>query len=519
MSEYAAFSGQLSAFSKRSAACRHPSLTRLRLTATPWRVTHHSCHGVAVRRSRASLITHHLSPRCAFTLVELIVSVAILLALMAMIGMIFSTAGKASGTAQASTALYRQLRQITENIRLDLQYTKPGAGVMAIAGVTATAYATPEDQANKAATGLHRADVLMLLTQREFEPFVYSGTASFDTYQQVIYGHANLGRLNPESDDWIGGAASTKIRTVEGDPSAIPASQWHLARRIIGFPANALSGNNTAAWPLTSKNFTGQVPLAQYADVTTFPWSLLDSDIKKAYGYFEYNGSNLETYYAWDASDAANKFLCWPSLGDAGKRLFKGGHWYSVDSSVATGWSRTELPGPATYEPSLPVGTLPTPGDFWLKTFYENGLSRPLLDPNPPAGRTRERRLAAYFLPGCADFQVEYTYDDPQELAIGTNGSVTLSPSHDLLNDYGATLVPNVAPRAIHWLSVDPGQKIVWARLPAKPSDYSTADAQDLRDRTHPFRWPTAVRITIRVYDPSHRLTEPVTQTIVHAWQ
>ena len=49
------------------------------------------------------------SARSAFTLTELLVSIGILMGMMAMMAMVFTTATRASGQAQVSTALYPQV--------------------------------------------------------------------------------------------------------------------------------------------------------------------------------------------------------------------------------------------------------------------------------------------------------------------------------------------------------------------------------------------------------------------------
>lgn len=466
------------------------------------------------------------SRRPAFTLVELIVSVAILLALMAMIGMIFSTAGKASGTAQASTALYRQLRQITDSIRQDLEAVDPTTGVMAIAGVDVTAYLTADDKANGVSPAGHRADVLMLLNKRDFDPYVFDPAdhpgAIFEEPRQVIYGHANFARINPANGTWLAGTT----RRVEGTLSEIPASQWHLARRIVGFTKLGVTGDNTGVWPLTSPAFTGEIgALARYADVYRGAWSAFNNAIWP--GYFHYKAGKPDVFFTWYPSFASEKFL-FVDASDypvpRGSAMLKNGKWYRWRSGTNWVYEVVAPPYSETIAPSNtppPLATFGTTGSTscWPEWFYVNGSSRSLIDPNPPAGK--DQRLAAYFLPGCADFKVEYTYDDPREIALNedrTEPEPDMAKWLDRDKDGSQEMYPK--PRPIHWRDVANGEQVVWSKLSTVPTDYDAgAGNVDLRDRTSPFRWPRAVRITIRVYDPAHRLTEPVTQTIVHAWQ
>jgi hypothetical protein len=102
-------------------------------------------------------------------------------------------------------------------------------------------------------------------------------------------------------------------------------------------------------------------------------------------------------------------------------------------------------------------------------------------------------------------------------------------------NGAGATPVTRVpAPQPIHWQSLPrtvalggnatDTQVCVWNRLGVDSTDYATASrdalgrVMDLRDLTQPYRWPRAIRITLRVWDPAGRLPEPITHTIVHAF-
>ena len=116
--------------------------------------------------------------------------------------------------------------------------------------------------------------------------------------------------------------------------------------------------------------------------------------------------------------------------------------------------------------------------------------------------------------------KVEFTYDDPREIEIAWNDtSSTYEPILFEWNDFDVDGDPDSvpAPRPINWQSVPADEQWVWSQLSGEPDNYEEG-AGDLRDLTHPYRWPRAIRITIRVYDPSGRFEEPITQTIVHAW-
>ncbi len=495
--------------------------------------------GALCRERRSSFIIHHSSFRPAFTLVELMVSLAILVGMMTMVAMIFHTAGKASGEAQASAALYRQLSQITEIIRRDLESVDPLSHMLGIAGVEFLA----QEQAQASPTA-HRADVLMLVAAREFAPYVYQPASGdeFSPITHIIYEHANFGRLDPGSATWMAGSQ----RQVES--GTIPASQWHLARRVVGFPSADLANTGTdfvRCWPLTGHEFTGDFrerpeEYNKFMDVFDFRWftdlhspgyirppspapDSFDDLLDPAFhgvepGLFQYNASGALFFAYLKTSNGIFRF------DFAGTYLFDGGYWWKWDNGNPDGrwqwqrWDQSIGPDPVAHTPDPTLPPIPAidgyvnsdprqPWRHWPEWFYTGGQSRVWLDPSPPAGVPE--RLAAYFLPACSEFKVEFTYDDPHEIEIGGD------PPEPILTPYGMSQVP--APRPVRWQSVPPGEQWVWSGLSMDPGDYD-APSGDLRDLTHPYRWPRALRITIRAYDAAGGLDRPIQRTIIHTW-
>jgi hypothetical protein len=54
---------------------------------------------------------------------------------------------------------------------------------------------------------------------------------------------------------------------------------------------------------------------------------------------------------------------------------------------------------------------------------------------------------------------------------------------------------------------VPTGEQLIWSKITNSPTD-----------RTNPFRWPRALRITLKCWDAGGRLDEPVTYTMVYTW-
>jgi len=489
--------------------------------------------------------------RSAFTLTELLVSIGILMGMMAMMAMVFTTATRASGQAQVSTALYRQLRQVAASIEDELAAMEPGDSILAVAGVDQLAYRTPDDLATGRSipdpanplSDYYRADMLMLVVpNRAFEPYVYQPAAGdvFDTRRVVVFGHANIGMLDPDTGAWL------NVLNVETDsgPSPIPASQWHLARRVIGFPVTSFAAplpENTAGWPLTSEQWTGKVPTIEgagsFADVYEESYSGMIGSMPLLRGFFRYSTAGVVPQI--DHYDMPHTLLI-PTTPlepcafdrDAGYYflLHTDDFWYRQAFSVTPTqtWERIQEgidPNPPATSTGTPVPprmleTLMGPNfrhwvwPDWFRNVADAGRGRSWLDPSPPAGLAQ--RMAPYFLPGCMDFKVELTWDDPREIAVDpdTQQPILFEWTEDPANDPQTPV-----PQPIEWVTVPDGEIWVWSQIGIRTSNYDRENG-DLRDMTSPStqRWPRAIRITLRAVDSAGRLPEPVTWTITHAW-
>jgi hypothetical protein len=218
-------------------------------------------------------------------------------------------------------------------------------------------------------------------------------------------------------------------------------------------------------------------------------------------GMFHYSVSGV-TDFAYYADPLAGRTYRYespqpqPYLRGADNRWYLPGGAASCapDISWETKESGTVVATDCAPSPPAPSFFLP-----YRDTFYPAGLTldkrRTLLDPSPPAAAGS--RLAAYFLPACSDFLVEYTYDDPREV-------IATSPTD-------ATPVETVP---VRWWSVPNGEQWVWSRLSVDPPART-----DGRERTERYRWPRAIRINMRLYDPAARLERPVEHSLIWTWE
>lgn len=209
------------------------------------------------------------SVRPAFTLVELVVSIGILLLMLSLAGQVFSVTVKSTGQATALTRVNQRLRQFERILRDDLRNVQPGLSMILIQGNSVNAYWTQEgreadgdgdpsngyphasdperERARGNAAGPSipvkpRADLLMIFTARKARS--YTNPAVTSNLQQVVYGHAELGEYVPNPnptgphDQFTLVQGPTAFPNVNGYPDAtavspIPSEHWHLARRSV----------------------------------------------------------------------------------------------------------------------------------------------------------------------------------------------------------------------------------------------------------------------------------------------
>lgn len=187
----------------------------------------------------------------------------ILVLMLSLSGQVFNLTVSSTGQAIALTDLNQALRAFERTLREDLRNVQPGASMLLIQGNPVNAFWENEHkEANPSGnpadgyphvanpnledpeTGnliAPRADVLMMFTARravsQTDPVVSSNL------QQVVYGHAELGEYvatgAPPPDFEFNPFLPPAIPvSADGypDPEAIspvPAEQWHLARRSV----------------------------------------------------------------------------------------------------------------------------------------------------------------------------------------------------------------------------------------------------------------------------------------------
>lgn len=475
--------------------------------------------------------------RSAFSLAELVVAIGVLVLTLALAGQVMSITVRATGQATAFTNVSQAIRALERTLRDDLSHATPGRTVLLIQGNPINAYWTTderdadddadpqtrtslaldperEDPADPTRRRLlpPRADMLMFFTARPASNYVpytkIDGSpvrSVTSQVQQVVYGHADLG-------DYV--RVAPGAYTIEQDadafpefpkPSPVPASRWHLARRVVHL-------------------------LPSPAPPTLKP------------GWVD-----------WDAPKAR---LDLPEVL-VGETDVVGGFDYER-------WVVAPPDSGAMTTDQYPEGDWP---HFWPMVFHKGSkpFARSLLDPTPPA--TLAERLGHYFIPGCASFKVEWTLD-PRAAFIGgrldfERDVLWIDPGHvhvDPNNAKNVTREPLAAMRqALADAGAEVSQALRWQALndviqaPLLGSnvlvpytlaqrfghdldpdnqwrvhEYATTDrAPNLAVFTATRRddatgaliaeevFPTALRITVDVMDEQGRLPRPIRHVMV----
>jgi prepilin-type N-terminal cleavage/methylation domain-containing protein len=518
-----------------------------------------SRHGAkALRVNEASLpfapLRRCATSRRAFTLVELSVSVGILALMLALAAVVFKWTLDSTGQAKVLIDINERLRTFEATLREDLRGIDPRASLMLIQTSPVNAYWTRadrevDDDGNPLNGGPHpgdpqrefvdsdinptnnpyglpsgalwppRADILMLFTSRPQVSYVDPTVRAYA--EQVVYGHVDIGELNaagaltvPPANYFYDKTTPNPDPTLPPVPMAgqvfdaahtrthpIPAHDWILARR------NVLISD------------TLQVPPPPPPSPALSTWT----------------------------NDLAATGLGLTEVVD--------GVFDLVDRYVGTGTPPVTFSYPGTLvnlAPSLTPGKSPllyalpplnplTTGVVIPYSWY----TRSRLDATPPAAQAK--RLGAYMLPNCASFKVEWT-------CIGRPGPATIPLDQmlwfDMQNpkgpfwdiDFGPPgpanperlqTQPQYAGQAGLPASLDSLYTALEARFVDEANAYPLA-SPDISYSTpiwyandpYPERmgslaggpdpyFPTALRITIDVYDANNRLSRPVRHVMV----
>lgn len=337
--------------------------------------------------SKKTLRTVYARRAAAFTLAELIVSVAILALMLTLAGQVFSVSSRSTGQATALTNVTQTLRTLEKTLRDDFRHVSRQTSILLIESNPVNAYLTragleadrgadgrlgdpsdgyphpadPEREVSEPPPNVldiplnsPRADLVMFISANGASSIRSPGTHA--TAQQVVVGHADIA-------DWkMGADGNTLTRVFPDFPDlledntvfSVPAQDWHLFRR-----------------------------------------SLLLSEASSPEGVNEDTGQ-AEAIWAESLSDADDL----PDILNGRKDVVAD---FDYERLVLELHSLDDDDTPPYLPAVLPLND-PVP-------------ARSLLDLAPPPGI--DGALGHYFLPNCASFKVEWALDPASEFVGG----------------------------------------------------------------------------------------------------
>lgn len=455
--------------------------------------------------------------RRAFTLVEMLVSLAVVSVALVVVVTAFTITTRTARQAAAYSEASAWVRQFTQQLEEDLAYCVPSESVLVLVGRKQAAALTADDLAaqrpHRVLTGDPtapnaereyrdggqssdpRADLLAFFTNRPTvsqSPALEPGTNLNDPrirreveYARgakfapalVAYGHAARGRYERRSggDNFFAPLTPADHIGVPGDPQAlspIPANQWHLARRATIIES-----------PLGGTGYSTQLAFAHQDGFEALRRGVLDLT----------RGGN-RSYAADVAAFRLSEFLAAASA-PGGFLGLRSAELYRLNGGTVFQTVNRLLYGPDSNDERL----------RHVATVL----------PEPPADL--RGNLGVHMLPGCAWFQVEFLApEDP------LNSRLYEQPGSDFSRSWDD----------FRWMEVEPGRTYIFApdslenRSALLQTERLAQDFQLLNpNRPNNVQnrvarlWPYAIRVTVRVYDPRGRLPEPIVRSVVHRFE
>ncbi|MGE3182641.1 MAG: type II secretion system protein J [Phycisphaerae bacterium] len=508
--------------------------------------------------------------RSAFTLVELLVSLAVLTIALATVARVFTITSQAATQAAAYSEAQNWVRQFTFELKEDLRHIVPSESVLVIRGRKLPAALTPEDleaglyyrelvgsptgiiasedprrdRGNPHTAGPNLgeptqysdpcADLMMFITNRAqasqaplrnlsttpgTPEFAMQTGAKFSP-MLVVYGHGALADAVSDGTRFVPAPASSwrHIATTNRlNQSVVPAQEWYLARRatlLIDDPNASLRTIASGAW---------------YEDNLPAGSSLLCG----------LPGNNVSGGNSVVAGDAAVLRL---RAGRNEQNILS--EFGLLDAFDPPAGAPAFLPDPAMVSP---YGRFNAPPSFrgpdfqnLLTLMYPNVAQNNVdstqlvatIIRNPPADL--KENLGLHALPGCAWFQVEilmpedprsnlgYRDPSPENVNVGAN-SFDPPRWRDVAPGSTYIFVPD-SPRNRQRVALQPGNTggfptrgyLAFGSMP-DPVDPQNRFRDPSDPAYKPIRmWPYGIRVTVRVFDPQGRLDQPLVRTIVH---
>lgn len=522
--------------------------------------------GSARQQSRAGL---------AFTLVEMLVALGVLVVAMAVVTNIFGISAKTAAQAQAIGQVEAALDSFVRQMRADLDGIDPSRSVLVINGRMQPAARTEElrqagqywrvltgdptragpaydprydgsQSAYPPGTSARdqysdpRGDVLMFFTQRPLEsraPATDTNPGNLTAFQaalqrgakvapaQIVYGLASFTDVTVNGTTYTWSNATRHIG-YSGNTyriSQFPLTEWTLARRqvLIEDVSDGVSRNGQGVPTETVPRFNANAAdwlrlLRNYAEAPgTRLTTAADSVQFQFRDWLEFYGpnprANLRVGFPPYPQRLENYYVS-PALG-------------SPYNPAA--WSNAAFGGAGLYPGVL--GLLYNPTDPAAATFYHVAtLARNV----PPEIQSNQALVA---LRACAWFQVEFLMpedprnsvetplssqrdDMPRWVEVPPQQTYVFVPdsaeNRDLIK--GHVNPANGVPASLIGFPTPPRLATFGQVVPPGSPSYGGANTGANRKVRI---WPYAIRITVRAFDRDGKLNEPIVRTVVHRFE
>lgn len=467
------------------------------------------------------------APR-AFTLVEMLVSLAVLVVALSVITVVFTTTTRTTREAAAYADSLAWVRQFMDQIEADLAQVDPSNSILVLVGRTQPAARTQDELEarqfwrvlvgdSELAGGYEprfdrfpndqysdpRADILMFITNRAHvsqapppnpDPFSAAGEAALRGAPfspiRVIYGHAALGMESLVNDEYIFADdlrhITDRISAQAYEFSTLPLTQWHLARQVAALlpPPTSTWTNSHVLTDRARNNLVRCMPYQEGARSMPGDGAYLDYPFVM----------RLLTSTYWEPQHPA-RFSPYPN-------------------AVAPYWQNNWDPRLQRIISSL-LYSAQHEAEQHVATVIEN----------PHAELASN--LGVHMLPGCAWFEVEFLMpEDPRNsIYYSPNPNWVGGPFQQrqdqplwtsIERNQTYVFVPDTqGNREVVASQINGnGQPISGSRLldfsMLNPTDFDNVGNRVVR------MWPYAIRVTVRVFDAKGRLPEPIVRSIVH---
>lgn len=485
--------------------------------------------------------------RRGFTLVEMLVALAVLSLTLSVVGVVFAITARTTSQSQARSEVNTWVDQFLGQIRADLRQCEPSQSILVLVGRTQTAALTQDELDAKAAHRVQltsdpnaldssfdpldpgqtadpfsngysdpRADLLMFFTKRACESLApprvlpTGGSPQAEAYRaayngakftpvQVVYGHASFDDPSGTGTGFAGNLRHISDLDSGTALSRIPCSQWHLSRRQALVYSDISSFGNTLAFTQAQRD---ELVACHAGDPNAADVIELD----------------FEPYLAeFSPAPPTN------AMGSDPAALYAPYSGLVVGSAAKRNW-HTE---------AFVKNILYRSGAADSNTYHITTIA----DEVPVGLRSN---MGVQLLPGCAWFQVEFLMpEDPRN-------SLEFSP--DLTFPGGTPVTPSLPDDMPRWMSVKSGETYVFvpdtqenraavmaqvdsiSKLPIKRlADFGRLDqctfanedangdgTPETLEQRRVRMWPYAIRVTVRVWDRGGRLEQPIVRSLVH---